>query len=83
MLDITTLALARNGRSEAGVELDTTLSKAGKAADAKAVGNALSSLSEEKIAVLQYGDTVVVGNAVDSTVFLEADSGTIVWGGSI
>lgn len=58
MLDIKTIALARNGWSGAGVELDTTLSKAGKAADAAAVGNALNSLSEEIVITAESIDAL-------------------------
>lgn len=85
-MDAEMIALAKafsSGDYLTDQDIDATLTQPGKAADAAAVGDRLSTLSEEKIAVLQYGDTVVVGNAVDSTVFLETDSGTIVWGGSI
>lgn len=47
-MNITELAMLKkmtgngSGNGGASVELDTTLTKAGKAADAKAVGNALS-----------------------------------------
>ena len=52
-LDVTTLALAKSYTNQHGgsggggsaVELDTTLSEAGKAADAKAVGDALANVT--------------------------------------
>ena len=45
------------------VELDTTLTQSGKAADAKAVGDALRSLSEEKVSLPK--DTT--GNVINGT----------------
>lgn len=64
MLDIKTIALARNGRSGAGVELDATLSKAGKAADAAAVGDALNSLSAEIANCIKAPSTAEVGQTI-------------------
>ena len=47
------------------VELDTTLSKAGKAADAKAVGDAIRSLSDEIANLQTSGLTTAQVNALD------------------
>ena len=57
---------ARTGGGGGGstVELDTTLTKSGQAADAAAVGNRLSSLSEEKVSLPKGADgNVITGTA--------------------
>lgn len=74
-LDVTTLALAKSytnqhggsgGGGDSTVELDTTLSEAGKAADAKAVGDALASKQDKLIA----GDNITIaadGKTISAT----------------
>lgn len=57
-----------------GVTVDTTLSVAGQAADAKATGDAISSLSEEKIA------KPTDGNGTAGQALLTNGDGTTYWG---
>ena len=73
-------AMEKGGGSGATIELDTTLTVEGAAADAKAVGDRLSSLSEEKVdkyqGVENAGKALVVGsdgNVVPGSVTLSED----------
>ena len=60
-------AISATGGGGATVELDTTLSEAGKAADAKAVGDAISSLSEDKVS---NTDITLGVNEADGLVYI-------------
>ena len=71
---------ARTGGGGGGstVELDTTLTQSGKAADAKAVGDEIRSLSEEKVAMpVDAGGTVQ--NGISGQILQSNGDGTTQW----
>lgn len=85
---------ARSGGGGGGstVELDTTLTQSGKAADAKAVGDAIRSLSEEKVnrSALSLGfgtdgklyimvSGVAIGDGVEINGSIEPSEGVVVF----
>ena len=69
---------AKSGGGGGGVELDTTLTQSGKAADAAVVGNRLSSLSEEKIS-LPKDVTGVTQNGTNGQILQTNGDGTTQW----
>ena len=84
--DLTTAVQSLVSESGGGstVELDTTLSEAGKAADAKAVGDRLSALSEEKVDKTALG--LVIGT--DGKIYVAINgvaigSGVEITGGTV
>ena len=57
---------AQSGGGGSTVELDTTLTQSGKAADAKAVGDRLSALSEEKVSITD----ITLGQHTDGMIYI-------------
>lgn len=75
-----TLVAAINEAARTGggstVELDTTLSEAGKAADAAAVGDRLSALSEEKVSLPKDENGNILTPTEGQTLLFKADGTT-------
>lgn len=72
------LAKAFSTGSGQGAAVDDTLTQAGQAADAKAVGDRLSSLSEEKVN-LPKDDSGAVQNGTDGQILQTNGDGTTKW----
>ena len=52
--------------------------------DISSLNSTIANISiPNEIAVLQHGTTIVVGNAVDSTAFMQVDDATLIWGGGL